>query len=251
MRRTVSRANEACDPFIYSLRGQSMSINRRDFSKVLLGVAGGVIAGSQLQGCVCGRRGCRAEKHACKGLNSCKGKGGCSAGDGGCAGKNSCKGKGGCATAKHDCKGHNECKGQGGCKTGDNGCAGKNSCKGKGGCKSPREGVQPRRCTPCSRALSALPGGEGWGEGVVDAHTSTAPIAGIFPTSDSEWACSTAHFRHIVEKWPRMDWFEILSENFIDTAGPAALLPRPDRRALSDRDAWRVALDRQHRSARL
>ena len=29
----------------------------------------------------------------------------------------------------------------------------------------------------------------------------------------------TAHFRHIVEKWPRMDWFEILSENFIDTEG--------------------------------
>jgi len=27
------------------------------------------------------------------------------------------------------------------------------------------------------------------------------------------------HFRHIVEKWPRMDWFEILSENYIDTAG--------------------------------
>ena len=29
----------------------------------------------------------------------------------------------------------------------------------------------------------------------------------------------TAHFRHILEKWPRMDWFEILSENFIDTEG--------------------------------
>jgi uncharacterized protein len=29
----------------------------------------------------------------------------------------------------------------------------------------------------------------------------------------------TAHFRHIVEKWPRMEWFEILSENFIDTEG--------------------------------
>ncbi|MGH8265189.1 MAG: MNIO family bufferin maturase [Steroidobacterales bacterium] len=29
----------------------------------------------------------------------------------------------------------------------------------------------------------------------------------------------TAHFRHIVDKWPRMDWFEILSENFVDTEG--------------------------------
>ena len=40
----------------------------------------------------------KVEKHACKGLNSCKGKGGCSSGDNGCKGKNSCNGKGGCAT---------------------------------------------------------------------------------------------------------------------------------------------------------
>ena len=40
----------------------------------------------------------KVEKHACKGLNSCKGKGGCKSGDNGCKGKNSCKGKGGCAT---------------------------------------------------------------------------------------------------------------------------------------------------------
>ena len=40
----------------------------------------------------------KVEKHACKGLNSCKGKGGCSSSDNGCKGKNSCKGKGGCAT---------------------------------------------------------------------------------------------------------------------------------------------------------
>ena len=40
----------------------------------------------------------KVEKHACKGLNSCKGKGGCGSSDNGCKGKNSCKGKGGCAT---------------------------------------------------------------------------------------------------------------------------------------------------------
>ena len=40
----------------------------------------------------------KVEKHACKGLNSYKGKGGCSSSDNGCKGKNSCKGKGGCAT---------------------------------------------------------------------------------------------------------------------------------------------------------
>ncbi len=39
------------------------------------------------------------------------------------------------AANKHDCKGMNSCKGQGGCQTGDMGCKGKNSCKGKGGCK--------------------------------------------------------------------------------------------------------------------
>jgi hypothetical protein len=40
----------------------------------------------------------KVEKHACKGMNSCKGKGGCSSSDNGCKAKNSCKGKGGCAT---------------------------------------------------------------------------------------------------------------------------------------------------------
>lgn len=39
-------------------------------------------------------------------------------------------------TAKHACKGMNSCKGQGGCATGDMGCKGKNTCKGKGGCKT-------------------------------------------------------------------------------------------------------------------
>jgi hypothetical protein len=38
------------------------------------------------------------DKHACKGINSCKGKGGCKTADNACKGKNSCKGKGGCAT---------------------------------------------------------------------------------------------------------------------------------------------------------
>jgi uncharacterized protein (UPF0276 family) len=29
----------------------------------------------------------------------------------------------------------------------------------------------------------------------------------------------TQHFRHITAQWPAMDWFEILSENFIETEG--------------------------------
>lgn len=29
----------------------------------------------------------------------------------------------------------------------------------------------------------------------------------------------TTHFSHILEKWPAVDWFEIMSENFMDTEG--------------------------------
>ena len=29
----------------------------------------------------------------------------------------------------------------------------------------------------------------------------------------------TRHFNHILEKWPAVDWFEIMSENFLDTEG--------------------------------
>jgi hypothetical protein len=79
-----------------------MAINRRNFGKVMLGVAGGMLAGARLAA---------AADPADESAGSEK--------------------------PKHDCKGQNQCKGQGGCKTGDNGCAGKNSCKGKGGCKVP------------------------------------------------------------------------------------------------------------------
>jgi len=72
-------------------------------------------------------------KHACKGLNGCKG--------GGADGKNECAQKGSCASAdwKHDCKTKNACKGQGGCKSDGNACTGKNACKGKGGCAVPKK----------------------------------------------------------------------------------------------------------------
>lgn len=64
-----------------------------------------------------------ADKHACKGLNGCKGQG--------ADGKNECKGKGSCASKEyvHSCAGQNACKGQG--------AGGKNDCKGKGSCAVP------------------------------------------------------------------------------------------------------------------
>src|SRR5437763_5188915 len=63
------------------------------------------------------------DKHACKGLNGCKGQG--------AGGKNACKGKGDCASKeyRHSCAGQNACKGQG--------QGGKNDCKGKGTCAVP------------------------------------------------------------------------------------------------------------------
>jgi uncharacterized protein len=32
----------------------------------------------------------------------------------------------------------------------------------------------------------------------------------------------TVHFGHILEHWPKVDWFEVLSENFLDTGGRPA-----------------------------
>jgi hypothetical protein len=72
-------------------------MNRRDFGKVMLGVTGGLLAGSQLANVAFAGDDKKATPaHDCAGKNACKGQGGCKSGDGGCAGKNSCKGKGGC-----------------------------------------------------------------------------------------------------------------------------------------------------------
>lgn len=115
-------------------------MNRRDFQKLAAAAMGGVLAGATVG---CGDKGEKpeakkpveeapkevaavAEKHVCRGLNSCKGQGK--------DGKNACAGQGTCATAKaHSCHGENECKGQGAC--GDT--PGFNECKGKGGCGVP------------------------------------------------------------------------------------------------------------------
>lgn len=117
-------------------------LTRRDFGKLSVAALGGVMAGATLTGCggdgkdgttpktdakdKKGASGPTGEKHACRGLNACKGQG--------AGGDNACAGQGACATAeKHGCHGKNACKGQGGC--GAN--AAVNECKGKGGCAVP------------------------------------------------------------------------------------------------------------------
>ena len=40
-----------------------------------------------------------------------------------------------------------------------------------------------------------------------------------FPDLGLGVALRTVHFNHILENWPEVDWFEIMSENFMDTEG--------------------------------
>lgn len=48
-----------------------------------------------------------------------------------------------------------------------------------------------------------------------------------FPNLGIGIGLRTVHFPHILEKWPRVDWFEIISENFMDTGGrPLYVLDR-------------------------
>ena len=92
-------------------------MNRREFTKVVGAVAAGMVAGAKLSADD-KKADAKADKHICKGHNSCKGQGGCKSGDAGCAGKNSCKGKGGCAVpAQHaEKKDKSSCSGKSGCK---------------------------------------------------------------------------------------------------------------------------------------
>ena len=189
-------------------------------------------------------------------MNSCKGKGGCKAGDNGCAGKNSCKGKGGCASAdmKHSCKGMNSCKGQGGCKTRRRRLRRQELLQGQGRLRGPggpeEGGLISTVVKPGVAAEAAAPGS--LSNRKIESHVKpdSPETAGTFPTSASASACARSTIAHILEKKPEVDFFEVLSENYMDTGGRPALGPRPGRRALSGRAARRVDVDRQHRSAR-
>ena len=49
--------------------------------------------------------------------------------------------------------------------------------------------------------------------------TRALPNRWNFPDLGLGVGLRTQHFRHVTTQWPAMDWFEILSENFIDTEG--------------------------------
>lgn len=115
-------------------------LSRREFSQLAVAAFGGVLAGT-LAGCggeptkpaaetsktdAATAKQEVANGHACRGLNTCKGKGK--------GGENECAGTGACATfAAHTCGGENECKGQGGC--GPNPLT--NDCRAQGHCAMP------------------------------------------------------------------------------------------------------------------
>lgn len=117
-------------------------LTRRDFHKLSAAALSGMMAAGTI-GCgsepapkttgndspADGEGTSTVAKHACRGLNECKGQG--------AKGTNECAGSGTCATVEHHiCGGHNDCKGQGGCgKT-----PGANECAGKGGCHVPMTG---------------------------------------------------------------------------------------------------------------
>lgn len=114
------------------------SFDRRRFHHLLGAAFGGLVTGAAVG---CSGKGSSAsvdaaaggsasadvgDKHACRGLNACKGQG--------ADGKNACAGQGACANvAHHACAGKNDCRNLGGCGS----TAGANACKGHGGCQVP------------------------------------------------------------------------------------------------------------------
>jgi hypothetical protein len=115
----------------------SSPLDRRRFQQLVGAAFGGLMVGTAV-GCSSDKQsgtGSAAgsalavkpeERHACRGLNLCKGQG--------VDGKNACAGQGNCANvAHHSCGPHNECRNLGGCGK----LAGANECKGQGGCGVP------------------------------------------------------------------------------------------------------------------
>ena len=127
-------------------------------------------------------------------------------------GQNACKGKGGCATAsmKHD-------------------CAGKNECKGAGRLQPRRTTSAPARTRARAKGGCAVPAQEEGRAGGAEAELTPLPMGDRFGLPDLGVGVGlrTVHFGHILSKAPEVDFFEALTENFLDTGGrPRHVLDR-------------------------
>ena len=113
---------------------------------------------------------------------------------------------------KHDCKGQNSCKGQGGCKAGDNGCKGQNSCKGKGGCNTNK----PQRVVSDRRLIRE---GAAGSRPRLSSLNMPANRFNGFTDYGIGIGLRVPHYQHILSRKPVVDWFEIISENFMVDGG--------------------------------
>ena len=170
-------------------------MNRRKFTTAMGAVVAGVAAGSKAfaeeKKADAGKKAdAKAAKHICKGHNECKGQGGCAS-----------------DAAKHSCAGKNDCKGMGGCKSGDNGCGGQERLQGQG--RLLRSG-EPRALRQEGQGLLQ---GQGRLQELRSGNRFGLPDLGIGV------GLRTVHFGHILAQKPEVDWFEVLSENFLDTGG--------------------------------
>ena len=112
---------------------------------------------------------------------------------------------------KHACKGLNSCKGNGG---GSKKEWGKNSCKGKGACATDGSKV---RSPPRGAVASVAP--------VPFLKHMPANRFNGFTDYGIGIGLRIPHYAHIFEKKPAVDWFEIISENYmVDGGRPLATL---------------------------
>ena len=121
-------------------------------------------------------------------------------------------------TSKHSCKGKNDCKGQGGCKAATMAAKARTAARARAAaqptaprsCRSP--GAQfslirgQRLRWPCNFTLPEFP--------LVPANRFNG-----FTDYGVGIGLRIPHYRHILQKKPVVDWFEIISENYMIEGG--------------------------------
>ena len=169
--------------------------------------------------------------------------------------------------------GLNSCKGQGSCHGNGHSCAGMNGCKGQGNVKTTKEDAgqgrlgdrwAPRR--PRRRRSATAPSSywcwclvavlvptraasRGRNE-TITVMSTTDDRPPRFPIRASGLGLRREHYRHVLETRPAVDWFEVITENFMVAGGNPRRVLRAVRERLSGRAARRVAVDRLGRPAR-